>query len=147
MAKSLPSGFDPTRILAGLHRAMEFGEPTRTDDKATFVTVTVTTPTGVPVDENGVPFDPNAKPTRVPRSKQVPCAIEYYDRNDLQENLGPLTASRVKITLLDPEYQQVKGFDYVVIGGDRYAYRSTEPPVALGSIDVWSVWAVSEEES
>lgn len=147
MAKDLPAGFDPTKILTGLHKAMEFGEPTRTDDKATFVSVAVTATPGIDVDEDGVPFDPTQRPARAKTSKTVPCAVEYNDRADMARSFGILQPTRVKITLLDPDYQQVKGFAYVVIGGDKYVYRSTEPPVALGSIDVWTVYAVAEDET
>jgi hypothetical protein len=55
--------------------------------------------------------------------------------------------TRISITLLDEDYQRVRGFHFVVAGGDKYIYEKTEPPVALGSIDVWTVWAQSEDES
>lgn len=146
MAKNLPAGFNAAEVIAGLHRAMEFGEPTRTEDRATFYTVT-TTAAGGPVDEDGVPFDPTVRPTRSTTSKQVKCAVEFADRADLSETFGIIQPTRVKITLLDAEYQQVKDFAYVVVGGDRYNRRITEPPVALGSIDVWTVHCVAEDES
>lgn len=146
MAKDLPAGFDATKILAGLHKAMEFGEPTRGDDKATFYTIVRTVPPGTLVDEDGIPYDPSIHVTTTRTSKAIPCAIEYQDRSDKSENFGVVNPSRIKVTLLDPDYQQVKGFHYVVVGADKYVYRSTEPPVALGSIDVWTVYAVAEDE-
>lgn len=146
MPKNLPPGFDAAAVIAGLHEAMSFGEPTRASDKATFVSFPAAS-SAVPVDDDGVPFDTAQRPVRTPTSKQVPCAIEFADRADQSETFGFLQATRVKLTLLDPDYQQVKGFSYVVIGGDRYNYRLTEPPVALGSIDVWTVHCIAEDES
>lgn len=147
MAKDLPAGFDRTKILAGLHTAMEFGEPSRTSDKATFYLVTSSTDVDVERDEDEIPFDPGAIRTTKPVAKVVPCAIEYVDRADQAESFGVFQTSRIKITLLDPDYQQVKGFKYVIVAGDKYMYRLTEPPVALGSIDVWTVHAIAEDES
>ena len=146
MAKDLPAGFDRNKILIGLHKAMEFGEPTRAEDQATFVTIVEPIVIG-PVDEDGVPFDPSERVSRTPQSNTVACAVEYVDRADRAERFGTLQPTRVKITLLDAEYQTVRGFDYVVVGGDKYVYRSTEPPVALGSIDVWTVYCTAEDES
>lgn len=146
MAKQLPPGFDRARIVAGLRRAMVFGEPTRSADRATFYVVTTTTGVG-PRDEDLVPFDPVVARTVKPTAVTVPCAVEYGDRGDQVETFGTITPSRVKVTLLDDDYQQVKGFSYVVIGGDKYLYRLTEPVVALGSVDVWTVHVVAEDEA
>ena len=75
------------------------------------------------------------------------CAIEFFDRTDRAETFGVIAPSRIQITLLDPEYQDIEGFSFVVAGGDKYVYHSTEPPVALATIDVWTVWCNSEDES
>lgn len=146
MAKSLPAGFNADRIIAGLHKAMEFGAPTRTEDQATFYVVEDVTDDGVAVDEEGVPFDPDQRRETRETPHVVPCAIELMDLADRTEGFGPLRFSRAEITLLDAEYQQVRGFAHVVIGGDRYFYVKTEPPVALGSIDVWTVHVSAEDD-
>lgn len=145
MAKNLPSDFDREAILSGLYTAMSFGEPTRSSDRATFFTLTGDT--AGPRDQDGVPFDAGVRRVRTPKSVQVPCAVEFLDRGDQSETFGFIQSTRVKLTLLDPDYQKVKGFDYMVMGGDKYNYRLTEPPVALGSIDVWTVHCVAEDES
>lgn len=146
MAKFIPPGFNASRVQEGLYKAMGFGEPTRTADKATFFFVTSTPPAGVVVDMDDTPFDPDVRPTRSIQSVQVPCAIEFFDRADRAESFGVIAPSRIQITLLDVDYQKIKGFDYVAAGGDKYIYHSTEPPNALGTIDVWTVWASAEDE-
>lgn len=145
MAKQLPAGFDKSAVMAGLKKAMQFGAPTRVEDQATFYKVTTTTDE-VPRDDDFIPFDPEAVRTAKPTAIRVDCSVEYVDRAEGTEQFGAITPSRIKITLLDPEYQKVKGFQYVVAGGDRYNYRLTEPPVALGNIDVWVVHCVGEDE-
>lgn len=148
MAKQLPAGFDRASILAGLRKAMEFGEPTRGEDRATFYKVVTTTGTGVePYDEDYVPFDPAVERTVKPTAIQVPCGVEYVDKPDQTETFGTVQSSHVKLTLLDDDYQQVKGFAYVALGGIKYDYDKTEPPEALGSLDIWTVHVVSEDEA
>lgn len=145
MAKQLPAGFDKNAVMAGLKKAMQFGAPTRVEDQATFYKV-VTTTDDVPRDDDFIPFDPDAERTAKPTGIRVDCSVEYDDRAEVTEQFGGITPSRITITLLDPEYQKIKGFRYVVAGGDRYNYRLTEPPVALGNVDVWTVHCVAEDE-
>lgn len=146
MAKELPSGFDPARITAGLKRAMEFGAPSKSQDRATFYLPSTPVHSGA-TDEDGVPFDPTASRATPMTAVTVPCAVDYDDRTDADANFGVYQPARIRITLLGPEYLRVKGFRYVVIAGDRYFYRLTEPPVALGTIDVWTVHAVNEDQA
>lgn len=147
MTKYIPPGFPSARVIEGLHKAMGFGEPTRTDDKATFFFPKRRAVAGT-TDEDGVPFDPAAQPENLTKpSLQVPCAVEYFDHADVIETFGSLQPTRIKITLLDPDYQKIKGFAYVVAGGDKYIYRSTQPPDALAIIDVWTLWATAEDET
>lgn len=161
MVKFVPPGFDADAARQGILSAMGFGEPTRSDDKAWFYfpKTRATAPAGGAVDDDDVPFDYTspviATDTRgeldeddVPTGKiQVSCAVEYIDIAETVGSFGGDRPARIKITLLDTEYQQVKGFAYVVAGGDKYIYDSTEPPVALGTIDVWTVHATAEDES
>jgi hypothetical protein len=53
----------------------------------------------------------------------------------------------VVLTLLDQEYARVKGFSYVIIAGDRFFYRKTEPPVGLDVVAVWTVHCEAEDDT
>jgi hypothetical protein len=145
--KELPPGFNADEIRRGLLQAMEFGAPTRTEDQATFYFVARSAPTG-PADDEGVPFDPSERPTNEasPDKLTVPCAVEYYDATGVIETFGVITPTKIRVTLQDPEWQQVKDFAYVVAGGDKYIRARVEPPVALGSLDFWMVWCRAEDE-
>lgn len=143
--KYVPPNFNKSTVLAGLHKAMEFGAATRTDDRAAFFIRSTPVVTDAK-DGAGVPFDPTVQPASTVTKVQVDCTVEYVDASEVAETFGDVRSSRIKITLLDPEYQLVKGFAYVVAGGDKYVYDSTEPPIALGSIDVWTVHATAEGE-
>ena len=142
-----PVPFDRQDFLDGIHLAMQIGEPTRTEDKATFYfpnDITVVDSS----DAEGIPFDPTKAPTYVPRKDpiQVRCAVEYRDAEGKIENFGVLVPSKAIITLLDPEYQQIKGFQFVALGGVRYYYRSIETPLAMFDVDVWVVHCVAEDQ-
>lgn len=151
MAKFIPPGFDADAVLAGLHKAMGFGEPTRTDDKATFFfpKTRTSTPSGASADQDDIPFDvtvPVVAADSHPKAT-VACAVEYVDATEIVTTAGDVTPSKIVITILDPEWQQVKDFSFVVAGGDKYIRGRVEPPVALGSIDVWTVHCTAEDES
>lgn len=141
-----PADFDATAVLAGLHLAMGFGEPTRTEDKATFYLPKTGSETPAPEDLHDVPFDPDVQRTASTNKLAVACAVEFYAGGQVIETFGAANADKILVTLLDPEYQQVKDFLYVVAGGDKYIRNKTQPPVALGVIDVWQVWADAENE-
>ena len=134
--------------MEGLKKAMGFGEPTRAQDKVTFY-FNVRSEHSGPVDEDGVPFDPAERTVNLREDDAVvvDCAVEYQDRAPKAETFGVMVPARVILTLLDPDWQQVKDFAYVKAGGDLYHRSTVEPPIALGSIDVWSVICTAEGES
>lgn len=145
MVKFIPPGFDADRVITGIHQAMGFGEATRAGDKATFYKVSESATTE-PVDQEGLPFDPDIHRTSTAVPILVPCAIEYFDRTEQADTFGVLQPTKIRLTLLDPDYQQIKGFNYVVAGGDKYYYANTEPTIALGSIDVWIIHCTAQDE-
>lgn len=144
MTKYVPPSFNAARVRAGLLKAMGFGEPTRAADKVTFHLVT--RPAVEDADGDGVPFDPSVRVTATDTALAVTCALDYLDDNGEVIAGGDLKPARVRVTLLDAEYQQIKSFDYLTAGGDRYARDSIAPPFALGGLDVWTVYATAEDE-
>lgn len=144
MSKYVPPGFDEARIIDGLHKAMGFGEANSTDDVPTFYMVT--TSTEADADESGVPWDPNADRTTTKIPKKVDCTVAYVESADQSESFGVRRPSGLEITLLGADYEQIKGFAYVVCGGDKYYHARTEPPTGLGSIDVWTIHCKSQDE-
>lgn len=100
-----------------------------------------------PVDQDGVPFDPDVPVRReTPDPVNVPCAIEYYDDQGQQiGEFGSVAPSRVKVLLLDEEFSQVDGCEKVVIDGDTYWYRRTQPPMGLFDVGIFEVWFHAEQ--
>ena len=131
-------GFDKSAFEAGIRTAMGLGAPVAVADQAKFYFPKVTTSAA---DANGVPFALNATPTVTQKPAQVvACAIETVEVADQDTRLGTVRPSRLKVTLLEAEHTTVKGCAYVVVGGDRFDYRHTDPPVGLYDASVWTMW-------
>lgn len=146
MATAVP-GFPAGEFRAGIRLAMQLGAPPVEEDRPVFVFPSQIANDAF-ADESGVPFDPNARPeVTTPEPVQVPCAVEYDEAASRVENMGLVTPSEIKITLLDEDHARIRGFAYVVIAGDRYNYRLTEPPVGMDSVGVWTVHCVADDDS
>lgn len=147
MATGAISGFDADDFRANIRLAMTVGLPPDSADQPTFVFPGEVTNTE-PADQDDVPFDPDVRPTVAPPvSLKVPCAVEYVDNQGKVENFGLVVKSKVMLTLLDEDYETIRGFSYVVIGGDRFIYTKTETPLGLDSVGVWIVHATAEDDS
>lgn len=146
MAGQVP-GFVPAEVRAGLRLAMNVGLPTVTEDQPTFFFPATASTVG-PADEDAVPFDVSQRRVVAPRrSVRVPCAIEYFDNQGKIENFGLIVPSKLELTLLDEDYAKVRGFEYVVIGGNRYWYSRTAPPLGLVSVGVFTIYCTAEDQS
>lgn len=153
-----PPGFVETEVRAGLYQAMEFGRPSGSSEALVFHVPTYPTTPAEGYDEEGVPFDPG-QPKSSPTYNlvEVLCAVEYQDRPQVYNNpdlVGSgISNSVLKITMLDTEYQQVRGFDWcssrasVGVGSERYFYRRTQPAIGMGTIDVFILYCEAEDES
>lgn len=139
--------FDQTKVLAGLHLAMQFGAPNTVADRATFYLPRTVTTSGNK-DQHNVSFNPdNARTFSSLVKKTVPCAVEYIDAAGKMVDFGTINASRVRLTLMGPDYVQIKGFEYVVISGSKFLYTKTEPLIALGGLDVAIIYCTAEDLS
>lgn len=146
MAGSVP-GFNAGDVRAGLRLAMTVGLPPIEADQPTFFFPRTASTTGT-ADEDEVPFDITQKRTLAPPvSVKVACAVEYFDNQGKIENFGLIVPSKVEITVLDEEYQKIKGFEYVVIGGNRYWYSRTAPPMGLVSVGVFTIYCTAEDQA
>ena len=93
---------------------------------------------------SSVPVPLTDKP--MPQKVAVPSPVDYTDASDQAKRFGTVQPSRLELTLLDPDWQKVKDFEYVVWGGDKYLRRSHQVD-ALGSLDIHTVHCVAEDEA
>jgi hypothetical protein len=143
------AAFDAAAFRDGIHLAMAMGLPPAVEDQPTFHFPQPRT-YGVPVDEEGVPYDPTAQPLPLASglrpAVKVPCAVEYFDVFGEIITFGIVTPSRVVLTLLDTEFVQVDGFTHVDIGQERYVFRHWETPLGLFEVGVRRAWCLNENE-
>lgn len=134
-----PVDFVDQDVINGMHTAMQFGRPNDPDKVLTFWKEIDTVVEGTAVDQEGVPFDPTPG-KRTVTEEQLGTDVQYSAKvgggSTIKTEFGEIIPTSLKITLLEPEYQQVKGFDYVKSGNVKYYYRDSEPVQALGTIDV-----------
>lgn len=153
MASPTPAGFNASEVFDGLYQAMAFGAPNDADAQATFFKQPVLN-VDSSTDDEGVPFDPDVNIDRTPVSVKRPCAIEYIDAADQIGNFGVRQPSKIKVTLLGPDYDAIRGsddddqalFSYMTVAGQKYLYSKEEPVVALGTIDVHTIHCKAEDE-
>jgi hypothetical protein len=141
-------GFDADAFRDGIGIAMAVGMPPELEDQPTFVTPAPVVDTGVDRDESGVAFDWTAPRTKdgEDTNTQVPAAVEYFDMDGQLANFGSMSASKVVLTLLDRDYELVKGFSYVIIGGNKYTYERTEPPIGMVDVAIWRIHCRTDDE-
>lgn len=137
MAGAFPGGpAAAQRFRDGIHYAMNMGAPEDDELAVTFVFDSAVLVDG-PADASGVPFDPDAELVgSAPQQHRVPYAIEYYDARGQLTGLGIINATRVEITVLDEEYEQIRDAVAVIINGNRFNRRKEAAPMALFSVNV-----------
>lgn len=146
MAGSVP-GFNADEVRRGLRFAMNVGLPVLAEEQPTFFFPREASADS-PADQDEVPFGVTGRRTLAPpRTVRVPCAIEYFDNVGKIENFGVIVPTKLELTLLDQEYVQIKGFQYVVIGGSRYFYSRTQTPMGLVSVGIYIVHVTAEDQT
>jgi hypothetical protein len=142
-------GFNADEVRAGIRLAMSVGLPPVEADRPLFVW---DPEPDVEEDEDtsGIPFQWDAPaptpvaPIKPPRREA--CAIEYLDEAGELRPFGPTASTRLVLTLLDEEYERVRGFSRVVIGGNEYVYERTAAPLGLNTIGIWQIHVRTDDE-
>lgn len=140
-------GFDSAAFVSGIHFAMEMGAPPDDSQRVTFYFPSVVT-WDSNVDGDNVAFDPDATPTVVGQRKvQVPCAVQYFDRDGNELAFGDVATTKLILTLLGEDYDQVKGCEYVVASGDRYNVKRQPPTMGIFNVAVNQIIADAIDEN
>jgi hypothetical protein len=141
------SGFDSSAFRAGIQFVFTMAASPVAEEQVAFYFPSQLV-YNKSVDTEDVPFDPAATVTSTPTAPiKVPCALEYVDSEGSSGPFGVITPTRVTTTLLDEDYEQVKGATYIVIAGDRYNYRRTEPPSGLFDVGLYTMHFTAENET
>ena len=141
-------GFNADLFRENIKSTMQMGSPNAVADKATFqwpvnsTFVGKTDPSGRPYDFASQVVSENKK-----EDVQVDCAVEFVTRAGDGTPIGDFENPRAVLTLLDVDYEQVRGATKVLLGGNSYKILFTEPPVGLFTVTVFSIHLQAEDES
>lgn len=127
-------GFRADKFRTAIRFVFDMAAPPETDYQLTFHFTDTISFVG-PSDGDSVPFDPAEPITRTTQPPiQRPCDVEFLRSTDEVTAFGVVVPAKLKVTLLDEDYEDVKAASFVVMGGDRYL-RHIEPP-SFGLFDV-----------
>lgn len=141
------AGFDSSLFRDAITSTMEMGMPEDEAEKITFYWKPVKTFENPDASDN--PYNLSATPVTASQREPVivPAAIEFESRRADGTPLGQFENPRVKVTLLDVHYEQVKDAQSAVIGGDIYGIDFTAPPIGLGDVTVYQLYLTALDES
>ena len=146
---SLANLFPEKQFRDGIHFAMDMGDPDADRDTVHFHWDEVRQ--YAIADSNNLPFDLDDPKTILEPafSKQTLAALEFVSRSTLSGGtpVGQFDSHRVKITLLDTEYEEIKGFDWLDISGNKYDLDFVEPVIGLFGVSVYILHASARDES
>lgn len=140
-------GFDSQAFRDGIHFAMQMGLPPAESEQPLFEFPSQLVYTGSADDED-VPFDPDLTVQRTtPDPVRVPCAVEYFHDEGQLTNFGLQQPTRIRVTVLDEDYVLIEGCNACIIKGDRYKFRSIEPPGGLFDVGYYLLHFTAEQET
>lgn len=151
----LAAGFPAEEFRTNIQQVMLMGMPDDPADRLTFHWDRQRTYDPATVDDD--PLDWTETPdTDIPGdwdheagTYQPIYALEFSARPAGSTNtpLGEIDTSRLIITLLDVDYEQVKTADYATIKDVRYRIQFAAPEVAMFPVGVHQVYMEAEDQA
>lgn len=138
-------------VREGIRSAMAMGMPVEEEERPTFYFDS--TKVYDYVDEAGKPFDWSVSPTvsKNPGPTRALCSWEFsapLGRQAAHETpVGQFNPTTLILTVLDEDFDEVRGFRYVTIGpsDDKWWFRFYQPAVGLGDMTVYRITCSAKE--
>jgi hypothetical protein len=141
--------FNATVFRENIRATMVMGMPNSIDKQVTFKWSPDTTYNSI--DTAGVPYDATDVPvtTETHADVIVPVAFEFAARpaGSLETSMGEFDTSRIVITILDTDWEEVVGADQIQIDEATYDIQFVAPPFALFDVDVYQIFAIARDEA
>lgn len=150
------TAFNQTEVEAALRFAMNMGMPVEIADRLTWhwndsKTYTIQDVNADPYNWTASPVtDVPGNPVQPGGSLQVLYALESTNASSsytVDTSLGQFDPTKIAITLLDTEFQQIKTADYITMRLVTYDISFVAPPLALFSMPVWTVYAEARDSA
>jgi hypothetical protein len=145
-SRKIPYQFPSDKFRNAIRFVFEMAASTDEDRKLTFHFADTVTVTGT-ADSEEVPFDPTVPVTRVVKTPvTVPCDIEFQQAGDEPTAFGVVVPAKVKVLLLDEDYELVKDASFIVVNGDKYTRNYEPPDFALFDVGLHEMVFIAENE-
>ncbi len=150
------TAFNQPEVEAALRFAMNMGMPLLPEDRLTWHwnpdrTYTIQDVNADPYNWTAPPVtDVPGNPVQPGGSLQVLYALEATNASSsytVDTAFGQFDPTKIAITLLDAEFQQIKTADYITMRLVTYDISFVAPPVALFSMPVWTVYAEARDSA
>lgn len=143
------TAFAAAKFKDAIRFAMGMGSPEPEDQRPTFIWTTDKTFTTA--DPAGDPYSWDEVPTKTTTHEPVQplCSVQFVPRKSASEGtpFGEVDVTRAIITMLDDEYETIKGADRVLLGGNTYELSMVAPPEGLFGVTTYVVFANAVDES
>lgn len=142
------AGFNSAEVRDALKFAMKMGLPDAVEERITFMWRKQRDYQSK--DPAGRPYNWRSQPTSddTPDPVQIDAAIQFSDRmtNSSGTALGQFDAARIQVTVLDVDYELVRGANIIMANGATYTIDFVAPPEGLFDMTVYTIYASSVDE-
>lgn len=157
-ALGIDVNFDNDGFRNAIHFSMQMGMNPDPDRRPKFVKKSTERaywkndveldPADVITGRSGEPLDPDVD-VRVPDDEliEVDCAVETDEGQAGETGVGSFKPTKLTITLLDVDYELVRGCKELVYNGDRYIYDQEPESMGLFEVGVYVVQYKAWDES
>jgi hypothetical protein len=145
---SFGGDFNATVFRQGIRNAMTMGLPVDPAERITFRWTTKKKYSSS--DSSGLPFSFDDAPVSEVKHEdvQIPAAVEFLSgANEQGTSVGMFQTPRAVITILDEDYELVRGANEVLLGGNTYTIDYEAPPLGLFSVTVYQLHVQAKDES
>lgn len=145
--------FDPGGFRAAIKSTMQMGVPTDLNERLVWHFKNITSysnqdPALKPYDWTTPPsLDVPSDPDTPTGERIVDYALEFARTTGQQSEVGAFDATRLVVTLLDVDYEQIKQADYATIGRVHYDIDYSGPPMGLFEVTVYQVFLTARDQA
>ena len=141
------AGFNEQAFRDAIRSTMQMSTPSAVEERATLIWETLATFTNP--NSAGRPFNFNQAPLTVESHEevQVDCTYEFVERAGHGTAIGQFENPRLKLYVMDEDYELIKGANKIRIGGNLYTINFVEPPVSLFLPTLYTIHCMADDES
>lgn len=144
------SAFDADVFRDAIRFAMSMGLPDTESERITFRWTPQKSYSIA--DPAGNPYSWDQTPSEVVEHDdvQVPAAVEFTSRASggvVGSPFGEIDSPRIVVTLLDEDYEQVRGADLVILNDSVYVVNFVKPPDGLFDVTIYTLYCTARDEN